>query len=452
MSAVNITKYKRKSVHTIPSNDNKMPKRFKRKYRAPLNYDKYLIGRSYHLFKNAVRSEKTLQLYKQCLFHFCEYVKMTTEEIVMKYNGSENAKVSINFQYMIEDYAIFLQSKVNTQEITAQTCTVMIPPIKLFCEMNDIILNWSKIGKLLPRGSNNATDEAYTREQIRKMLEFADLRTKIPILFMASSGMRLGGFQGLTEGCIKPIHDEKTGKLLAAHIVVYKGTEEEYDTFISPEAYHAYEEYRNLRVKFGEEITKNSSILLRRFDVNPDGRTAIIDNIQSLALATISGIIRTVAYKAGVREASENYKDRYNIKIAHGFRKWFSSTLSSIKTPDGRYAIDFIKKEWLLGHSLTGIHAMEENYNRNDRIKLILEEYLKAVKELTISDEERLQVEVKKLQSDMSNMKTVEFQLATKDREIQDLVKKQEKFEQLIQSLIDSGQLKPAIVAGTKNH
>ena len=65
---------------------------------------------------------------------------------------------------------------------------------------------------------------------------------------------------------------EKTGRLLcSAHLVVYKGTDEEYDTFISPEAYHAYEEYRNLRVKFGEKITKNSSILLRRFDISPDG-------------------------------------------------------------------------------------------------------------------------------------------------------------------------------------
>jgi hypothetical protein len=40
-------------------------------------------------------------------------------------------------------------------------------------------------------------------------------------------------------------------------------------------------------------------------------------------------------------------------------------------------------------------------------------------------------------------MRTVEVQPATKDKEIQDLVKKQEKFEQLIQSLIDAGQLKP---------
>jgi hypothetical protein len=121
--------------------------------------------------------------------------------------------------------------------------------------------------------------------------------------------------------------------------------------------------------------------------------------------------------------------------------------LSNIKLQDGsgRYAIDFIKKEWLLGHSLTGVHALEENYNRNDRVKMLLEEYLKAVREVTISDEERLQVEVKKLQTDISNMRTVEVQLATKDKEIQDLIKKQERFEQLIQTLIDSGQLKPGI-------
>jgi hypothetical protein len=85
----------------------------------------------------------------------------------------------------------------------------MIPPIKLLCEMNDIILNWRKINKLMPHGNDNAADEAYTREQIKKMLEYSDLRAKIPILFMASSGMRLGGFQGLTDGCITPVHDDE---------------------------------------------------------------------------------------------------------------------------------------------------------------------------------------------------------------------------------------------------
>jgi hypothetical protein len=422
-----------------------MPKRFRRKHRSPLDYNKYLLGRSYQVFKNAVRSVNSLRLYRQYLFHFCDFIGMTTEDLVSRYSSNGKAKESIKLQYKIEDYAILLQNKVNDNKMTAQTCIVMISPIKLLCEMNDIIVNWRKISKLLPHSSNNAADEAYSREQIKKMLDFADIRTKIPILFMASSGMRLGGFVGLTNDCLKPIHDDKTGKLLATHVIVYKGTDDEYDAFVSPEAFHAYEGYRNLRVKFGEKITKNSPILLRRFDISRDGKTATIDNTKPIALSTVAGIIRTVAYKADIREASEKYKERYNIKLAHGFRKFFSSTLSNIKAPDGsgRNAIDFIKKEWLLGHSLTGIHTLEENYNRNDRVKMLFDEYLKAVKELTISDEERLQVEVKKLQSDMSNMKTVEFQLATKDREIQDLVKKQERFEQLLQSLIDAGQLKP---------
>ncbi len=100
--------------------------------------------------------------------------------------------------------------------------------------------------------------------------------------------------------------------------------------------------------------------------------------------------------------------------------KFFSTTLSSIKTKDGRTAIDFIKKEWLMGHALTSIHLLEENYNRSDRVKLLFEEYKKAVKELTISDEERLQVEVDKLQTDISNMKSVSVELQEKDKQIRD--------------------------------
>jgi hypothetical protein len=47
---------------------------------------------------------------------------------------------------------------------------------------------------------------------------------------------------------VNPIYDENTNKLVATHVIVYKGTEDKYDTFISPEAYHAYEEHRSLRI------------------------------------------------------------------------------------------------------------------------------------------------------------------------------------------------------------
>ena len=222
------------------------------------------------------------------------------------------------------------------------------------------------------------------------MLEHSDLRTKIPILFMASSGMRLGGFCGLTDGCIWAIYDDDDGsdgddkattttasKILAAHVVVYKGEPEEYCTFISPEAWSVYEEYRNLRISLaGEHITENSPILLRRFDISPDGKTTKIDNKKPLSLSTVAGLIKTVAYKAGVRQRSEKYNERYNVKIAHGFRKFFSTTLSNVKTPDGRQAIDFLKKEMLMGHALIGIHSLEGNYNRTpteERVRMLLD-------------------------------------------------------------------------------
>ena len=69
---------------------------------------------------------------------------------------------------------------------------------------------------------------------------------------------------------------------------------------------------------------------------------------------------------------------------------------------------------------------------------MLFEEYLKAVKEVTISDEERLQVEVKKLKTDISNMKTVEVQLAAKDKEIEEIRSRFDLMQSQMQSLISS--------------
>jgi hypothetical protein len=116
--------------------------------------------------------------------------------------------------------------------------------------------------------------------------------------------------------------------------------------------------------------------------------------------------------------------------------KFFNTTLSNSRTKDGRLAIDFIRKEMMMGHALMNIHALEENYNRADRSKMLLEDYLKAVSELTISDEERMKVEVKKLQSDISNMKSVEIELSEKDKEIQSMKQKYEEMSVTLQNIL----------------
>ncbi|MFZ0327297.1 MAG: hypothetical protein WBQ25_10570 [Nitrososphaeraceae archaeon] len=55
---------------------------------------------------------------------------------------------------------------------------------------------------------------------------------------------------------------------------------------------------------------------------------------------------------------------------------------------------------------------------------------------MTISDEERMKVEVKKLQTDISNMKSVEIELSEKDKEIQSMKQKYEEMSVTLQSIL----------------
>lgn len=64
-----------------------------------------------------------------------------------------------------------------------------------------------------------------------------------------------------------------------------------------------------------------------------------------------------------------------------------------------------------MGYTLMNIYPVKQNYNRADRPKMLLEDYMKAASDLTISDEERMKVEVMKLQSDISNMKPIDIEL-----------------------------------------
>ena len=94
-----------------------------------------------------------------------------------------------------------------------------------------------------------------------------------------------------------------------------------------------------------------------------------------------------------------------------------------------------------MGHS-TGV---SDSYYRPTENDLLLD-YLKCVDALTIQkDETVLQKQVKDLQEKSKDSDyVVKANLQEKDEKIQILIRKQEKFEQLIQSLIDTGQLKPA--------
>jgi integrase len=164
----------------------------------------------------------------------------------------------------IFNFMILQVQRVSEAEITGSTVQNYFKCIKLFFEMADISIPWKKISRGLPKGKKYADDRIPSHEEIQKLLRYPDRRLKAIICVMSSSGIRLGAWDYLKWGHIRPI--ETNGKLVAAKIVVYAGEEEEYFSYISLEAYLALEDWINYRKDSGEVISDESWLMRDLWD------------------------------------------------------------------------------------------------------------------------------------------------------------------------------------------
>lgn len=87
--------------------------------------------------------------------------------------------------------------------------------------MNDVAITWKKITRGLPKARCFADDTAPTLDEIRRIIEQPDRRTKPVIYKMSSAGIPLEAQNYLRWGQIKPI--ETDGKVVAAKITIYAG-------------------------------------------------------------------------------------------------------------------------------------------------------------------------------------------------------------------------------------
>ena len=87
--------------------------------------------------------------------------------------------------------------------------------------------------------------------------------------------------------------------------------------------------------------------------------------------------------------------------------------------------------------------GISDSYYRATEQEL-LDDYLKAIDSLTIDERNKLKKRIDKLEEKNENEDyIIKARLHVKDEQIKSLLEKQEKFEQLIQSLIDSGKFQP---------
>lgn len=364
-------------------------------------------------FMYGLRAPDTRRQYPRRFQYFLNFLSIqgTLEEQANKFTlkARENPLWA---QESLMSFIDFQKERVKRGELAESTITNYYKASKLFCVMNDLVLNWKKISRGLPAGRRAANDRAPTIEEVKKLVEYPDRRIKPIVYTMASSGIRIGAWDYLQWKHVKPVSNDE-GKVIAAKLVVYSGDIEEYYCFITPEAYTSLKEWMDFRASYGEMITGQSWVmrdLWQTTNMNYNTKLGFATCPKKLKSSGIKRIIERALWEQGLRSSLPNGVKRHEWKAAHGFRKFYKSRAEQVMKP--------INVELTMGHDI-GVSASYYKPTEHE----ILKDYLKAVDILTIcNDGAVLQKEVAELrQKSKDNEYIIRGKLQEKDEEMKSM-------------------------------
>ena len=326
------------------------------------------------------------------------------------------------------------RQRVERKEITSGTLRNYQKTTKSFCETTDVLIQWKKVTKGLPRGKRLSDDRAPTLEEIHKITEYPDRRIKPIVYVMASSGIRVGAWDYLKWGHITPIMsnlDKETDSVIvAAKMRVYADEYDEYFTFISLEAYHALKAWMDFRQSNGEEITNQSGVMRNLWNterserIDSKNRSGIANSFKLRSIG-IKRLMERALWTQNLRVKSDPKRKRYKFQTDHGFRKFF-------KTRCEIGGMKPINIEKLMGHSV----GISDSYYRATEGEL-LEDYLKVKDFLFISKENRLQKQLKEYtEKNSEETYIIKGKLQEKDEEINDLKEQFSSMKNMLENLV----------------
>jgi integrase len=314
------------------------------------------------------RSLATRESYLKKLRLFSRFSSLCFEEIVAMARNDPKGLEQIIFSFV--DW-------MKGRGVGGSTIRQHIQAIKHLLVMNDLenSLGWEKISRLMPRARKIGLDRAPTKDEIRKLLEHADIRMRALILLLSSSGIRIGSVEHLRWRHLQEVvHD---GKRFAKLIVPEAKGGTGYVTFITPEAYEALLEYKKLRESEGEAISPDSPLIrvAKWSKADLDEKGAALPATSK----TLRNEIHALWRRAGLRPAGAR---RHEVQAVHGFRKFFATRMENAGV--GRLVV-----ETLMGHRI----AVASNYYKPSE-KELLQAYSRAIPELTISEAEEIRGEM----------------------------------------------------------
>lgn len=353
------------------------------------------MQRSYEIFEESITSEATKDYYKKHLATFFEFTKSKSYDSLIHKDPKA-------IQIKIEDYVMYLKKRCRLGNLNPNSVPVMLAPVFMFCEQNDVIINSKKIKRMFPERIAPKGEKPYTTDEIRKMLDVTNLRGKALIHFMSSTGGRPAVIDDPILRC-RHITDMGNGIWC---FKVYEGSLNEDYIFTIPEATKAIQEYFNSRKLRGEKMTDESPVFVDSSNARP------------LKSQSARLIIYRLLRKIGKRKSGQNPRIHYDQAIFYGFRKRFNTILNKVGVKPSY-------KEKLMLHKQT----MDGKHYFKPTKEELLEEFRKAIPELTINESFRLKEEIK-----IKN-EVIENSESKKDALIKDYGERLRNTEQLILSL-----------------
>ena len=344
--------------------------------------------RSLLVFEESIQSQNTLKLYMYHLDKFMKYY-------IIKDYDSLLSVPDDKLQIMLEDYLFYLK-----KHLSPNTIPVAIAPLELFFTVNDKNLNFKKLHKMYPAPVKKTGNKAWTTQDIQNMLKnTTKKRTRTLILFLASTGARIGTVEELKLGNLIQMPEK------CKAIQFYEGTNEEYWGFLTPEASKSLDEYLEERRKDGEKIDQSSPVFREGY------------KLASLPAYNISKkMAQMLLFKCIRNSEIQRTKSgkRYDIQAAHGFRKRFNTILKLNSSVNSNVA------EKLMGHK-KGLDGVYLTPTRDE----CFTEFQKAILDLTVDDTQRLDLKNKRLEGQLSEKdmlkEEIERQRLSKDQEIESL-------------------------------
>jgi hypothetical protein len=311
------------------------------------------------------------------------------------------------------------KARVEKGEITGATVSNFLKAVRLLLDMNDVSLNWKKIRRIVPRARRYSVDRIPTLEEIREILDAADVRGKALTLLLLSGGVREGAIESFRKQDYSEI--ERDDKIVAGRLIVYRGDPEMYVTFISAETVHALNKYIQFRKEHGEQIHGASPLFRDKFDPIKHqyghGKRDSTEKVVPMTPPAVTQYYNRLLFSIGIRSEK---KRRHDFSV-HGFRKWF-------KTRCEIGGMKPVNVETLLNHS-TGI---SDSYYRPLESELLAEYLAVAEQHLSVSTENKFKTQLEELQ------KARKEERDKFEREKEELEKRHNDFEAKILDMMEA--------------